>query len=310
MNGSGDGAAAPKILTADKILQLASVEIPSYIYPGFLVQNGLLLLIGTLKTFKSILTLKAALTMAKGNEGLWGITQAKKDHRGQEDVFTAREPIRVLMFDQEVGLDGMKFRLNKMLGGESPSYLTNIGIVTRESWMRFDTPEGQRTIKALCLEFAPHVVIFDPLHEFHLCDENDRTAMTRIFKYLREEVIGAIHKAHGHKPAIWMCHHTPHVNPDNPLASLRARGSTVLGGAADMIVALSGPQYVERGVYELEVFTTPRHTARISPFKLTVSEADFSISFGGWSKGRKQTAVMGAEGVSGGMAKGVNTNGK
>lgn len=164
---------------AQLLLDFLSAETkarPNIIGRGILPVGGKAILGGAAKSNKSFVVLNAALCLAKG------VNLFDAKYKNGTPVFPVAKQNTVLLMEQEIGADGLRKRIGGILGGELERAICPFFIHSKDTSIRFDTPEGVMAIEKEIDETRPDVVIFDPLSKFHLLDENSAQDMGRVMR--------------------------------------------------------------------------------------------------------------------------------
>jgi RecA-family ATPase len=129
---------------------------------------------GAAKSNKSFVVLNAALDIAKGRPLF------DAHYKDQTPVFPVSKPWKVLLFENEIGEQGLKNRLRAMVPPEEA--LCEFYIKSKDLELRFDTQEGLAAIEREICNVEPQVVIFDPLSKYHGADENSAQEMANVMR--------------------------------------------------------------------------------------------------------------------------------
>jgi hypothetical protein len=181
---------------------------------------------GEPKANKSYVVLNMCLDLARGRDIFGG-----KYHDGSPAMPVAK-PYRVLYIEQEIGEEGLKERLLPMLSGEVP-YGLDFYIKSRDMTMRLDTPEGRLAIEQQIVMCKPDIVVFDPLAEFQLINENSAQEMGMTVRVLKRWI-----ESYG--ISIILVHHVGKPGFEDPrTGGNKLRGSSALFGAVDTFIGVS-----------------------------------------------------------------------
>ena len=205
-------------------IQEFSTKPPSWVLPGLLPQ-GMVLIAGDPKTFKSLLSLFIVAALTEGKP--WGDPRFKRHpvKKGSAVYFAAEQSggrIRHIYESRVTKKPLPKGRVNYDF------------MVAKNPWeWQLDSPDGEKDFVKLARELKPTLLIVDPLVYFHSLDEND-PQMVRPLVPLRQEVL----KYGG---TLLVVHHARKSNDQKVQARgasatpdwSRVRGTSALWGMAD-----------------------------------------------------------------------------
>lgn len=201
-------------------------KTPHQIGRGIMPVKSLVVIGGEPKANKSYVVLNMLLDLARGRNIFGG------KYPDGSPVMPVSKPYRVLYIEQEIGEEGLKERLLPMLGGEIPLGL-DFYIKSRDMAMRLDTPEGRLAIETQIQSCRPDIIVFDPLAEFQLINENSAQEMgmtVRVLKRLIEQ----------YGVTIVLVHHVGKPGFEDPrTGGNKLRGSSALFGAVDTFIGVS-----------------------------------------------------------------------
>jgi len=187
---------------------------------------------GTKKLGKTTLAMNLGVSVANGTDFLG---------------FEVPEPQPVLYIQQEVAPRFFKERLELMVAGlprgpvrENFYHVSRRGILLADDTLKL----VHRWIEKV----QPKLVIVDPLYLFNAGDENSAKDMTEFFR----PVFGLIEQ---YKVSVWIVHHhgKPGQSTNQYDPADRSRGSSVIGGATDVNIAMTG---VNKKKYKLDGLTS------------------------------------------------------
>lgn len=195
---------------------------------GILKDNSIMAVVGPSKSFKSF-TLNTLATDLVVQRNLFA--SHRNDHGRHTPAFEVTKPCRVLLIEQEIGEDDLEDRLKPIFTGLSPDHQElmreNLFTHSLDHTIQLDTDIGYHNLASIVGEVKPHVLILDPLIEFHTSNENDTQSMSKVmrtFDKLRETFSPL---------AIVFSHHEGHSS-QNPRQGIdRFRGNTVVGAKID-----------------------------------------------------------------------------
>jgi len=149
-------------------------EYPSWIAP-VLPKGGVLLFGGHSKIGKSFQAMEMARALASGTP-LFG-------YHG----FRVPSPTKVLYLEREIGEFGLQARAKPIFREEDPDVCReNLWYVSQDPDLSLDTTMGIRAIEAHIEQTQAQVLILDPVSHMHGQDENDNTAITKIFNNIEQ----------------------------------------------------------------------------------------------------------------------------
>jgi RecA-family ATPase len=268
-----------KMQSARELVNRVFEKPPYIIEEGILNENSIMVIGGPPKAYKSFFSQTIALNLATGTN-LFGAHRVK--NRVQHLAFNVIEPKRVLMLEQEIGDWSLKDRLSSMsLAQEEPRrslFLDNLFTHSCDRDLRLDNKQGVEAISVLVEKVKPHVLILDPLIEFHQLDENSSQHMISVMRNLdkiRDQ----------HKCAIIMNHHASKSDERHGPDALR--GSSALYGKGDSFFMLNVINR-DAGIIEVEVII--RRDKPIHPFRVKIDWLDLTCKFHEWvtSKSEKK----------------------
>lgn len=206
------------------------VGVPSYVGNGVLPKKGRLIIGGQPAIGKSMLVLNFAYSLAAGTP-LFGFHYQDKSRSG-EAVLPVHEPTRVLYIEQEIGEYALKERfglLHSTLKNETA--LDNIWWHTMDWGLQLDSQRCSDNWNNLILAAAPHVVILDPLSQFHTSNEDDAGEMGVILTNLNKLMVA-------HDISIVLIHHFGKPGEQSRYGMHRFRGSSAIAAWADTRLTL------------------------------------------------------------------------
>lgn len=222
---------------AERLDAFISQEIPLQPYivgRGVLPVRGKAILAGSPKANKSFVGLNILLDLARGRN-LFGA-----EYKSGAPVFPVGQQWRGLYLEQELGRIGL---VERLVGKEGRTGLVTgvhtegleMYLQTRDTAMRFDTPEGRDFIDQVLAEVKPDVVIADPLSKFNLEDENSAQGMGAIMRVVD-------HMIEDHNTAFVIVHHISKQDPDpskQKRGGDRLRGSSALFADVDTLLEVT-----------------------------------------------------------------------
>jgi RecA-family ATPase len=224
-------------LLADFVAE-ESPPLPMLIGRGILPCQSKMILGGAAKVGKSFLVLNVGLGLAKGTN----LFNAK--YPNATPVFPVYKPTKVLYIEQEVGPEGLRRRLERVLQAKPEWQFTDFYIKSKDTALRMDSTDGILALEAEIEQVQPQVLILDPLSKLHISDENSAQDMGRIMRVGDKWI-------EKYKLSIIYVHHTglAAFDPQNMRrGGARLRGSSALFADVDSMVEVinkSGPSSQE-----------------------------------------------------------------
>jgi RecA-family ATPase len=246
---------------------------------GLLDYGTLMFIAGPPKTNKSLVVMTMLCQLASGQPLL---SVNRRDKWGKEHpVFMVQKPCRILYLEQEVGEQDLHARFHSMLEYRSEveieAALDNIYTHSCDRDLRLDTLKGREMIEALVVQHKPDIVVFDPLKEFHYCDENSSKEMGLIFANLDQ-------LRDKYKFASIFIHHTKKPSAlsdgDSPDS---LRGSSYLFGKGDTFLML---QAKNKAATKISVSFTIRRAKPINSLQLIRNPETLRMEFEKWLIGK------------------------
>src|SRR5579883_3070882 len=229
---------------------LQDISPMPYVCWPILPLGGVLVIGAAAKSQKSMLALNLAYSLSE-----------PRDFAG----FAVKSQQRVLYIDEEIGPWGMRDRLRSIHAACQGVFALDNLVLEPKSRIHYALEEGSagfRNLDALVAAVRPNVLILDPLREFHLLDENDSTAMTRVFKGLY-----ALKEAHN--LTVVLVHHAGKRNEYRDASNPESlRGSSKIFDVGDSYCIIERPVTQPREPdtpQPLRLFFRFRHAADIEP---------------------------------------------
>lgn len=230
-----------------------------WIVPGWLKRQNSGFAIGPpKKACKSWLLLNLAWDLCDGTP-VWSVQYAGSGI----PVFKPPRPMRVVYFTQEDADDDVQDRVEIMVAG-GRTLNDRLWVVTKNLNLRLDEPNNallvQNEIDGVVKASGPvDLVIFDPMRRMHMLDENDSSAMVKIW-----QTVDVIHRRYNCSTIF--SHHIikPPLQKGNlfdPTSPYAARGSGDIYGAGDAfmnIVPVATKGQPTQYQYEAIHFVTKR----------------------------------------------------
>lgn len=243
-------------------------------------RNGLLVVGGPPKSYKSFMLLNLAVHIALGTN-MYG---AYRTHaRTSKEAFTVPKPRKVLIFEQELGEERVQKRLRSLVSlatAEEMKLLSeNLHVHCRDHTLRLDEDFGRFRVKTVVEKVRPEVVMFDPLFKFHLANEISSQEVGKVLRnldILRNEW----------DFATVLSHHTRKSRVDGISASdepEELRGTNALFADGDAFMML---RVTNRAAGQVRISFTVRDGAPISNMVVRLDWQDMRVKFHEWSRSR------------------------
>ena len=169
-------------MAEDKILPARLVDLirrppviyPAWIEPVILPKGGVFVFGGHSKIGKSFQALEMTRALATGSE-LFGYRQ-----------FKAHEA-KVLYLEREIGEFGLQARGGEVFKAENlDRVMDNVWYVSQDPDLNVDTYPGIMRIAEHVDKIGANVLILDPISHMFSVDENDATAMSKVFNNIEQ----------------------------------------------------------------------------------------------------------------------------
>ena len=252
-------------------------EDPSLVGEGLLPNNGIMLIGGPPKSYKSFLLATVALNLATGTN----LFHAHRTEHGKHALaFPVRAPTTVLLVEQEIGWYDLQLRYQAMHSALPPHHHApaenNLFLASCDRSLRLDTEEGLGRFCQLIEACRPDVLALDPLVEFHGLEENSTHDMSAVFRNLdklRER----------YKLACVICHHTrkPQREDNDRGDPEGLRGAGYIFGKGDSFLMC---HVVNRTQGIIQVQPTIRRGKPIPQFQVKLDWKSLAANFHSWVK--------------------------
>lgn len=266
--------------------QLRNLQFPPeshIISNGIMKRHSKLIVAASPKSYKSFLMNTMLVQLLTGGH-LFG---AYRNHsRIREDLFHIEPVDRVLLIEQELGLEDNRDRLVPFY--QSLSHLeqqcveSGLFLHSCDYDLRLDETKGRERLGNVIAKVKPQVVVFDPLIKFHHADENDPSEMNSVMLNLSrmqqnlDFTSGIIH--HNNKSA------------DKDGLDLLRGGSSIAG---DLDTCLQVTVW-NRSAAMVKIDTILKRGKPIEPYILKLNEDTLRMEFYGWQKTLKKDLAKGA----------------
>ena len=238
----------------DAFLKLPADPTPFHCFP-LLPRNGLLLVFGPTKHYKSFFMMNMCYELAEGLPvlGKWPISG---------------DPKRVLYIEQECGQDEAQRRLGKIHGyRKGKNVQDNLWIVSRDLDCALDSQQGLDVLLKHVEMAKPQIIVLDPFSWFHSRPGNDndeiKGLVKKFLKLTQEKNMASMFSHHSGKRSEFR-------NGDGTDVT-SIKGATALAEAASSIIGLSKPTTSET-VIRLDF--TLRHAPNPKHFKIKFDGED------------------------------------
>lgn len=263
--------------------ELFTLEFPPenhIIGSGLLSKNSIMAVAAPPKSYKSFSTNTMLVELLIGSN-LFGVTRAHA--RTVEEVFPIQQINRVLLIEQEIGLQDTQARLRELVL-TLPAHQQEIvrkGFFVRscDYELKADKAIGMQRIAALIEETKPDIVCIDPLAKFHTSEENSPSEMGRIMLNLRELI-------HKYDITIILIHHTGKVEEGKATLDL-LRGASSIAADIDTGMIL---HVINKPASIIWVDIELRRGKPIPPFKIKLNHQTLRTEFAGWAKAKASYA--------------------
>jgi hypothetical protein len=264
-------------LSFEELRQLTFPPETHIIGNGLFKKGSKLIVTAAPKSYKSF-TLNTMISQLLTGGHLFG---AFTNHaRLRQDIFHISPVNRVLLIEQELGMEDNKERLIpywESLSDEHKAIIDKrLFIHSCDFDLRLDTELGCSTIEKVVREKQPDVVCFDPLIKFHRQNENDpsimNTIMCNLSKMSQALDFSTILNHHNNKNA-----------EKQDLDKLR--GGSSIAGDLDTCLILD---VYNRNSAIIKVETILRRGKPISPYLLQLNKDTLRMEFHSWYKGKRE----------------------
>ncbi len=224
-----------QVYSVADLLGMTFPESDSLLGSDLLDRSGAMLITGPQKIGKSLFASQLAFCLAGGQPFV-----------GFKPTASSR---KVLTLQAEVGEKRMQQRLALQAAVFDDEARKNVLNACTFSMLKLDQPEGVESLLAWVKEYAPDVVIVDPLANFHCGDENVAQDIIRVTSVLdRIRSLG---------PAVILVHHHGKASTERTNVGHKSRGSTALPGWYDTHLSLERAGETARLKFELRHGETP-----------------------------------------------------
>jgi hypothetical protein len=202
---------AIEIFAVDKLLQEEFPPTDSLVGNGLIDKAGAILISGPQKIGKSLFGTQLALSLANRTPFI-GFPVGDASYR-------------TLILQAEVAPKRMKQRFEKQVSGFPPEAQQRVLSASVFSSVKLDSQEGVTQVMAWIGEYAPDLLIIDPLSNFHCGDENvakDMLKITSVLDSIRQMGV-----------AVALVHHHGKSSTEKANVGYKARGSSVIPGWYD-----------------------------------------------------------------------------
>lgn len=239
---------------------------PYWIEPFILPKRGMMLFGGEAKVGKSMVMLELCKSLATG-EPPFGVPD-----------FSVPEPARVLLIECELGLYGLKDRVNKIVGSslDPVEVEDNFWYVSKDPYLNLSSREGVLAVSNLVQEIKPNVLCIDPIGKFHSADENSNSEVAKVLGRLEK-----IQKdSEGQDMSLVISHHfgkpakedSRFVSASDGLSPYEFRGASKWFDNPDTLVTMKRVAELKNGGWRLRSRWTLRHGAGRPDMLITINK--------------------------------------
>lgn len=257
-----------EIKTLEELLALDLGEFPAWIKPGVLPKGGILVAGGFTKIGKTFIALEMGHCLTTG-----------KPMFGIDDFEIAKEPIKVLMIEQEVGEWSIANRLQTKYTEEDYGVPENrFYLVTRDPGLHLDTVAGRKTLEGHIEKSEANVVILDPISNFVQGDPNTKQCVQAVFTNLHK----AMEKFKERGLSVIIIHHfrkpPQDANEDennyDPMDIYQFSGSAAWVDHPDTLISCARRETTAASRYRWEILThwVTRHMEEPGNIRLGVTK--------------------------------------
>jgi RecA-family ATPase len=274
----------PETLSFGELRKLTFPPETHIIGNGILKKNSKLFVAAAPKTYKSFLVNTMIMQLLTGGHLFGAFTNHA---RQRQDMFHIEPVKRILLVEQELGLEDNRDRLLPYWQSLSPSQQAlveeSLLIHSCNFRIRLDEVEGYKQMKEIIGESKAQVVVFDPLIKFHRQNENDPSCMNMVMCNLSELSYDLDFTS------VIIHHHNKNVEMQD-LA--RLRGGSSIAGDLDTCLQLS---IHNRDAAIIKVETVLKRGKPISPYLLRLNQDTLRMEFKEWYKGKKRDGAADSE---------------
>jgi len=208
----------PFVMTTEDFISMADNEI-NWIIPGFIAASEVVMIGGAPKSYKTILTIDMMRAIAQGKP-VWG-----------NEAWTPTAPKKVLFVEEEGNPVLFARRIKRNFNGTSEGW-ENIRWIHKQN-VRVDSEHSLKKLQETIEDFIPDIIVFDPFKSLHNADENDNTAMGKVWATISEELIARFPQA-----AHLYIHHIPKAEKGKKLSIASLRGASATGAFIDSFIGI------------------------------------------------------------------------
>lgn len=248
-----DAPKGSQFLTGDQILA-EKITNPLWLVKGLLPEGGVCVIGGEPKSTKTWLAMELGMALATGTKAL--------------DEYEVPTKKNVAVFLAEDGKRSVQARLTALAGSREmePSLASKSMHICCRGHLNILDKEEVKQLVLDCKQIPDlGLLILDPLRDLHLMEENDSTAMAKVTKALRilRDVLGC---------SVLFVHHAHKSTKDtsNRREGQQMRGSSVIHGAIDAGIYLSGTETDMRTFWKNKVAVEIKEGAGAGRFGLTL----------------------------------------
>lgn len=274
----------PETLSFGELRRLEFPPETHIISDGILKKNSKLIVAAAPKTYKSFLVNTMIMQLLTGGH-LFGVFT--NHARQRQDMFHIEPVKRVLVIEQELGLEDNRDRLLPYWESLDPLQQAlveeSLLIHSCNFRIRLDETQGYEQMKQIIGESGAQVVVFDPLIKFHRQNENDPSCMNMVMCNLSELSYELDFTS------VIIHHH----NKNGEMQDLaRLRGGSSIAGDLDTCFQL---EIFNRKAAIIKVETVLKRGKPIQPFLLRLNPDTLRMEFKEWYQGKKREGAADTE---------------
>jgi RecA-family ATPase len=252
---------------------------------GLMTPQSLMVIGGQPKTYKSFLVGSMAVDLVLSRP-LWGVFRKGK-HEEKLWAFPITKPHKVLIVEQELGLEELKNRYsaldNSLTGQDLDTVCKNLFFHSCDFEIDLKNDATIKAVDRAIEEVKPDVIVFDPLKDCNSADENSSQQMGVVMKNLSR-----IRRSYN--LSVVLIHHMTKPQRDVEAGPEHLRGSSVLFASGDTFLTVKSNQKKYQNQVEIEFKL--RRGKPITPIKVVVDCDRFECRFNGWVRGRPEAGEL------------------
>jgi len=275
----------PKLYTLGELLTASFPPQRLLITNGILPICGIMVLGGPPKAYKSF-TLGTIIYHLATGTNLFGAH--RKPHGRVEKWANVTKPCRILLLEQEIGAAHLQSRyqalFERLTDSERELMKSNIFTYSCDPELMLNNTTGVNKLRSLIERTNPDVVCFDPLVEFHNCNENDTQQMAGMLRNLDS-------LRWKYSFASIITHHIGKSREDQGrYGPDQLRGNSVIFAKGDSYLMLS-PRSRTQGTVAIDF--TLRHDLQPDVMEIVLDWEDLRAKFVRWGSDKKANLPAG-----------------